>query len=320
MFCIAPFTHLVVLPDGTAQGCLCGWPTLPLGNVLESNLVDLWDGANAEKLRASVSDGSFRHCAPCPLLPGPGGLVMEGQPGSISWNRIEVLKLDYDQTCNLTCPSCRSRHSSTWVDGAKIAKIHEAVVKSGILERSNKVYVTGAGDPLTPTSIYWEFLRTLPTLVPGNPPSVILHTNGLLLDSKRWDLLGDTRRLVCQINVSLDAATPETYQTNRGGSWTKLIDNLRFASDLKRDLVLFFVVQANNYREFPEFVALANDLGATGAELLGLQNWGTYESEDYKFRAVYVKTHPQYQDFQATLNKAVLFDRRGILKPFLMIG
>ena len=202
----------------------------------------------------------------------------------------------------------------------QVEKIHKSVIDSGILEHTDKVYVTGAGDPLTPTSIYWDFLRNLTMLAPHNTPSVILHTNGLLLDSQRWDLLGDTRPLVTQINVSLDAASSETYKTNRGGSWAKLMDNLRFASALKRDLVLFFVVQANNYREFPGFVRIANELGAASAELLGLQNWGTYSPEEYRVRAVHRKGHPEHEDFRRVLGEAVALDKGGILKPFLMLG
>ena len=320
MFCIAPFTHLVVLPDGTAHGCLCGWPSLPLGNVLESNLVDLWNGANATKLRASIQDGSFRHCLSCPLLSGHGDLIKETAPEKASWERIKCLKLDYDQTCNLTCRSCRTRPSSWWVDTSRVEKIHEAVVKSGILERTDTVYVTGAGDPLTPLSVYWDFLRNLTTIVPNNPPSVILHTNGLLLDEIRWEQLGDTRPLISQINVSFDAATPYTYKINRGGSWSKLMDNMRFVSSLNRKLVLFFVVQANNYREFPDFVKLANSLGATSAEILGLQNWMTYSNEDYAGRAVHAKSHPLNDDFLATLREAVEVDVRHILKSFVMLG
>jgi len=310
----------MVLPNGTAHGCLCGWPSLPLGNVLDSNLVDLWTGANAASLRASVLDGSFRHCPSCPLLPGPGGFIEENAPETISSVRVKLLKLDYDQTCNLTCSSCRTRHSSQWVNSSQVARIHDSVVKSGILKLTDTVYVTGAGDPLTPLSVYWEFLKNLTVIVPDNPPSVILHTNGLLLDEIRWNQLGDTRPLISQINVSFDAASQYTYKINRGGSWSKLLDNMKFAASLKRKLVLYFVVQANNYREFPEFVRIANSLGATSAEILGLENWLTYSKEDYAVRAVHAKTHPLNDDFREVLKEALAADVGHIVKPFVMLG
>jgi MoaA/NifB/PqqE/SkfB family radical SAM enzyme len=193
-------------------------------------------------------------------------------------------------------------------------------VKSGILKLTDTVYVTGAGDPLTPLSVYWEFLKNLTVIVPDNPPSVILHTNGLLLDEIRWNQLGDTRPLISQINVSFDAASQYTYKINRGGSWSKLLDNMKFAASLKRKLVLYFVVQANNYREFPEFVRIANSLGATSAEILGLENWLTYSKEDYAVRAVHAKTHPLNDDFREVLKEALAADVGHIVKPFVMLG
>lgn len=283
---------------------------MPIGNVLDDNLVTIWKSPAVLKIRESIVDGSFRHCTSCPFLPGPGGPLTLGTTKTCPIERIGTLKLDYDQSCNLTCPSCRLVHSSKFVDRDKILKIHEAVLTSGALECTDQLYVTGAGDPFA-SELYWNFLRNLPDLSPNPDLTIFLHTNGLLLDAEHWEALGPARDRVTHIGISIDAATPKTYALNRGASWHKLMTNFEFIANLRTRnlslmLGLYFVVQANNFLEMPKFTLFGLNHKANWISFSALRNWGTYSTKDYLNRAVHLPSHPQHDHFQKVLQDPLL--------------
>jgi radical SAM protein with 4Fe4S-binding SPASM domain len=302
--CPKPFHQIEIKANGNVYCCCEGWLPKPLGNVLETPLIEIWQGASARDIRSSIFDGSFRYCTACPYLPGPGGPVIDTSPLRPAANKIHTIKLDYDQTCQLKCPSCRTDHSRYFVDEAKTKRIHEAVMTSGVLEITDQVYVTGAGDPFA-SPLYWNFLKTLH--VPQNPNlKIFLHTNGLLLDEQHWNELGDNQDRVSEIGISIDAATPMTYQINRGGSWSKLWSNIEFVNRLQKSgktimLGMFYTVQANNFRELMAFLQLAFAHKAAWISITALRNWGTYTSDDYQQRAVHLPSHPDYAEFRRVI-------------------
>ena len=329
MFCSNPFNRLEIKADGSVYCCCEGWLPKSLGNILTDNLLALWNGHVATEIRASILDGSFRYCTSCPFLPSKGETVVQKTPAdlasenrsrnwqALSTDLIQTLKLDYDQSCNLTCPSCRVVHSREFVDLPNIQRIHNATIDSGILKKTKELYVTGSGDPFA-SELYWEFLRSLPTLKYKTGMTLFLHTNGLLFDSQHWDLLGDTRVLVRGVGISVDAATEPTYKTNRGASWSKLWNNIKFINSLqergeKITLGMFFTVQANNFKEIIPFVQMAFNHNTSWISLTALRNWGTYSDEEYRTRAVHLPTHPQYAEFKEMVSNPILTDDRRIV-------
>lgn len=324
LYCHHPFTRLEIKADGRAYCCCEGWLPTPLGNVLDSNLVDLWqNSAIASRIRESVIDQSFRYCTSCPYLPGTGGPVQENMPSELpSPERIGVLKLDYDQSCQLACPSCRTHHSKHWVDDVKVSAIHEAVLASGALDIVDQLYVTGAGDPFA-SKLYWELLRNLPDLSSNPRMTIFLHTNGLLLDKDRWEAMPEARKRVTDVGISVDAATPGTYKHIRGGSWSKLWDNIAFLNQVRsrrstRPIILgmFYTVQAANFRELVPFVKMAIASRANWISVTAMRNWGTFTTAEYESRAVHQPHHPQHEEWLRVLEDPILKDPRVIIERF----
>lgn len=92
------------------------------------------------------------------------------------------------------------------------------------------------------------------------------------------------------MQVSIDAASPGAYALNRGGDWTRLMENLEFIASLKPLHYIFsMVVQANNFREIPRFTEMAERLGA----VVVLQRLGGYAADgtQYAARAVHELGH-----------------------------
>jgi radical SAM protein with 4Fe4S-binding SPASM domain len=330
MYCTNPHTHLEIKADGGVYCCCEGWLPTPLGNLFDTDLMSIWRSKLAQDIRHTTNAGGFQYCTSCPYLPDGGGPVWQGGPADLPeiTERVGMLKLDYDQSCQLTCPSCRTSHSRTWVDEPRVGEIHRRVLESGVLEITDTVYVTGAGDPFA-SILYWHFLRDLPA-PPALPNlSVFLHTNGLLLDPRHWDELGPTRDRVTTVGISVDAGTEMTYRTNRGGSFGKLWNNIAFLQEMRENyanngrpggrslrLGMFYTVQANNYAELPMFLRMAFNHSADWVSVTALRNWGTYGDEDFRRRAVHLPEHPEHDLFMKILQQPLLHDKRIVLDSF----
>jgi MoaA/NifB/PqqE/SkfB family radical SAM enzyme len=234
---------------------------------------------------------------------------------------VHVLKCDYDQRCQLSCPSCRVTHSKDFVDVPRVELIHQRVMSSGILDITDRLYVTGAGDPVA-SPLYWGLLKELHQLDLPDSLVVFLHTNGLLLDESHWaQLHQQTQDRVTEIGISVDAATADTYRAIRGGSWTKLWSNINFLNQLqnRRRLMLgmFYTVQTANYREVIPFIRLAWHHKVSWISITALRNWGTFTDEEYRKRAVHLPDHPEHASFRAVISdERVCRDPRIILDNF----
>ena len=320
IWCPNPLEHVTVVDNGDVHLCQCPW-IAPVGNVLQSSPWDLWNSLAAQDMRSAAHGGNFgKYCSRCPLVPGPRGFIVDAERPLLARQapaRIGQLKLDYDRTCRLACGTCR--RGVTVVDRELVTKIQEVVVNSGLLKRSDSLYVTGAGDPVDSPSLF-SLLRSLPNLVdPLLPPRVILHTHGLSL-AEKWSQLGETTSFVKEIRVTVDEAlTPgETSQdcglVNRGGRYESLVNNLYFAGGLGPNVVLrlYYVVQANNFEGMKRALDLAKRVGAASIDFFPLENWGTYQTLDYLVRAVHHSKHPRHLELLAVLREVRTMDTAGL--------
>jgi radical SAM protein with 4Fe4S-binding SPASM domain len=317
MYCPNPFERMEIKADGSVYCCCEGWLPTPLGNILVDSFEEIWNGPVAAKIRQSILNQSFSYCLTCPYLPAGGGSVVAETPATPPTELIHTLKLDYDQSCNLTCPSCRVTHSKNFVDVPKVLRIHEAMIASGVLTKTLRLYVTGAGDPFA-SDLYWNFLLSVPRLEHHKNTSIFLHTNGLLFDRAHWDELGETRKMVTEVGISVDAARPETYKTNRGASWWKLWNNIAFINDLQAEghplmMGMFYTVQDNNFREIVPFIRMAFNHRASWISITALRNWGTYTPAEFEKRAVHLPGHPNHAEFKAVVSDPLVANNRRII-------
>jgi len=304
MFCRRPFEQFYVAENGDVHLCCPEWIAMPAGNVLATPPLEIWRGKVAHRIRQSILDQSFRHCTGCPFLPGPAGCVTDVAPTDLPIDRIGVLTLAHDPTCNLSCPSCRNQIRGKT---PRSKQIQDILVESRIFELVDILCSSGSGDPLA-APLYWELLEKLP---PDEYPKLRLRlqTNGVLLDERAWAKLGKNADRLEAIYLSVDAASRETYDQNRrGGDWDALLENLAEIKRRRIPLQLNMVVQANNYREMVDFVEMARYYGASRAYFSALENWGTYSDEEYLRRAVHESSHPDHPDLLVELASPLLRD------------
>lgn len=330
-FCPRPWEHFEISSGGVAWVCCPAWLSTPIGNCQEADIMDVWNSATSQRIRASILDGSFAYCSQqeCPVIQN-GNLMRRDALPDARLERIvaqgltlideppRTFNLCYDESCNLACPSCRAqpiRHNRGPAYDERLA-IQRRITSSLFAEphtESFTVNVTGSGDPFGS-----KLMRDLLLGIDGAKfPNVAinLQTNGVLLTRKYWRALSKIHGNLGQILVSFDAATPETYAyTRRGGDWERLIQNTRFLAERRAEgafdwLRLDFVVQKTNFREMPAFIELAKGFGQVDQITFALiTDWGSYSPQAFAEHAVWRRDHPEHENFLEVLRSPLLAD------------
>jgi molybdenum cofactor biosynthesis enzyme MoaA len=173
--------------------------------------------------------------------------------------------------------------------------------------RRINIRVTGSGDAIGSKI----FRRLLTALDGASFPnlSIVLHTNGVLLTPRWWSRFRKIHGNIEKVDISIDAATPDTYAvTRRGGNWEVLQRNIRFLCEQGVHVIAGFVVQQANYREMPAFVRLARSLGASRVKFSLVLDWGTWDKEAYEKHCIWKSYHSEFPAFLETLRAPELAD------------
>lgn len=317
--CSIPFNYTEVFDD---RQYLCCPSWLP---------VDIWDGKSinssfksnkAKEVRESIINGSYKYCdkKQCPYLSGlknnkySKNFVKKTKLNSDYFRKkddIETVNFCFDRSCNFQCPSCRNELINyQGNDRNQVDKKLEEITNE-ISPNIKKLYLTGTADPFYSKS-FREFLRTLDSNKFKNLNSIHLHTNGSLWDEKMWNKLKAIHPFVKSCEISIDAATKETYEnkTRIGGNWEVLLENLEFITkiDTIKFFIFSFVVQDTNFREMKQFYEMITNYMKKSKSKFdvfynAITNWGTYTEDEYNEKNVTNSTHKQHNEFLIILDE-----------------
>ena len=281
--CPKPFDTVLIDKMGSCYLCECtSWLPQSVGNLHIQSLENILNSLVAQELQGSITDGSYRYCnnKQCSYL-------LDGRNDSVPWGQtlplkqIKNIRLAIDDSCNLSCPSCRT-HQIFERDKFQLRKRYRLADK--IIEYVKKqshticIHVGSDGDPFA-SLIYRYFVKAIKDL-----PNVrfTIQTNGLLIKKmhQRHQTLFEKLDI---LNLSIDGATKTTYELlRRGGSYEKIIENLESAKELKQKygfrFILHFVVQDRNYRDMDKMVEMAKLYGADRLWFNRITNWNTYSN------------------------------------------
>lgn len=331
--CSVPFTSLEIHEDKRFL-CCASWLKKYLPE--NSTPIDAWNSKEAFEIRESILDGSYKFCdeTQCPFL---SEIVTKGTnefnetvfekpvhhknklplyvKNEIAKHKKGIsapstIQFSFDRTCNLKCPSCRLNivaASSTQIK--EIEKTIELIQE----QYSNEVttlYITGTGDPFVSVG-FRNFLRNFnPELWP-KLQRIHLHTNATKWNKEMWDSMPAVHRYVKTCEISIDAATKDTYEnkTRLGGNWDELVENLKFIStiDTLRYIKTSFVVQKSNYKEMKLFYDLMSEIFNNKASIFfgRINNWGTFTDSKFIEQCVHMKDHPEHLLFLEELRKTL---------------
>jgi MoaA/NifB/PqqE/SkfB family radical SAM enzyme len=325
-FCAQPFAYLATGWKGAAYPCACpAWVPYEIGNVLQAESADaVWNSEAAVEIRRSILDGDFSYCSRtlCSIinaqkLPTRAEVVdpvMRGYIDNHTTTLTEaprLLQLNYDSTCNLACPSCRSTIIGASAEDQDAFSRASARVILPLLKRvKGGAYISGGGEAFSSK----HYRSVLAAMNPEEYPTVkiFLITNALLITPAKWREFPRLEEMVSTVSVSIDAAYGKTYEKLRPpGRWSTLMSNLEFLADLRRagkipSLWINFVVQKENYREMREFVALGERLGVDKIWFQKMANYGTFDQATFAKLDVCSPAHPEHAELLAILHDPVM--------------
>lgn len=286
----------------------------------------IWNGKLAKDFRKSILDGSFRFCNKelCPQIKNNSlptrEEVKNGSIGQIfstilqfnltNADKPATINLCYDRSCNLRCPSCRKdfiyyteeKHKEKF---DKLTLINQAVLKYVHSDKKPvTLNITGSGDPFGSKHFY----NLLKQLNYNKNPKIglILQTNGVLFNEKRWEELKNIHDFNIEVILSLDAGNEEAYNlTRKGGDWNMVNNNLYFIEKLRdkgliKRVRLDMVVQKNNYKTIPQFIDIAkrHNFNSYTSRIV---NWGTFTPVEFVFHNIFDKKHPDHNNLVSTI-------------------
>jgi hypothetical protein len=333
--CRYPFERIDIQENGNCAVCCSQWmPRFSTGNVLTDGVsaLDIFNNERSVAARQSMLDGSFKFCdlVKCPLvtgelLPEKSGAADIGEnarkaleTGKLLYDHPAFVLLAFDQSCNLSCPSCRSHLITEKLD---MQTRKEELIGTSIgplLEKAEILHINPAGELFVSRPLR----RLLSKLNGKDYPTLRLHiiSNGMLLNRREWDKFPGIHDMVDTIRISTDGATKETFEKlRRGARWETFSENLQFLADLRdrgvyKDFWLSFTYQIDNFREMPAFVDLCRNLSPNAIPLFEkLENWGTFDPKDYKRMAVHHLDHPLHNEFVSIIQQPRMRPIRGRL-------
>lgn len=181
-----------------------------------------------------------------------------------------MLTLETSSRCNLQCVMCS--HAYNAVDRPRFLEEEILPGLEKFIRQALSIQLHGIGEPMISPS-FWSILKSLPDDCDSS-----INTNLTLLDEQQLnDIIQSNLKIV---NVSLDAARPETYRKIRGYSFEEVIGNIRRLIDRRLAsgkafplLTMNMTLMRSNIEEVLEFIDLAAGLGAENICFWHLNRW-----------------------------------------------
>jgi len=275
-FCPAPFTDISVDPNGDFTMCKCQLHMpFVVGNAKTTTIEQAWNSELATAVRQSVIEGTFDYCSwKCPGLKQledrvPANIIIKNRPPGIN--------ISNDRSCNLKCPSCREQ---VIIEKDPVILEKQNQLIDQLINYKDPIVVNPCnnGEPLVSPST----MHLLNNINQLNLKHVKLQlsTNGTLIYKYR-DLIKSISDRITGFDISIDAATEETYQKVRGELWADLMQGINWLNTLDSPIYLSarFVVQGKNYHEMRDFVFLVKELGFKEVHFQLIRDWGHWSDQ-----------------------------------------
>jgi radical SAM protein with 4Fe4S-binding SPASM domain len=285
-FCMAPWIHMHMWPNGNIYPCCTSPSEDPFGNVKTESMEDVWNGERMRKLRKNMLKGQpSKTCERCYKLEEHGSFSMRqdmnqkfghrmtstrktAEDGHHPEMKIRYMDIRFSNICNFKCRSCGPSLSSLWyddqvilygsADGERIQKPFETEQElwanlDKILPHVEEIYFAG-GEPLVAVEHY-EILEYL--IAKGKTDvRLVYNTNFSKMRFKGRDVF-DLWAKFPDVNVgaSLDDSGPRAEYMRHGTNWAKIEENRKQLQE-KCPHVSFFVaatVSLYNGWHLPDF-------------------------------------------------------------------
>jgi len=168
--------------------------------------------------------------------------------------------------CNLSCRHCRGMAE----EGLSLPRAERLV--SEIAGLKPEWVIIEGGEPLLRKDLF-----SLLALMQQKQLETHLITNGMLLTP---EIINKLKRLGVRVMISIDGATPATYESIRqGASFDKVVESARQCAKEGLLEAINFTILKQNYTEIPAIMALARSIGVPRVTFIGLKPCQYYPEE-----------------------------------------
>ncbi len=301
LYCHHPFNTISIDGNGDVFVCICqAWVPISVGKIWEfKTLNDVLNSPKAVTIQKSIEDGSYRYCdsASCSII-HEKSLSIELPQKVINW-----INFSLDESCNLSCPSCRTEmrfiKESSEKFNFKLNLVNYIISLIEAHQNNLKFTLSGDGDPFA-SLVYRHFLSSL-NLHGKNNIEIELVTNGILLKDF-WSKIEKIHDNLVRVKISFDAGSESVYNiTRRGGNWNKLLESVKYLVDWKKQknspvtLTSNFVVQKANFRDMKSYIELCHRIGFDEINFQKIQDWGTFKN--FQNENIFLYDHPEHLEF-----------------------
>ncbi|MCH6258440.1 SPASM domain-containing protein [Puniceicoccaceae bacterium K14] len=235
--CSHPWKSALINLNGDVHACPHG--SSVLGNLKDAAFEKIWNGPAIQSMREHIRQGKLHpNCKTslCPFQIDSAGSTEEEEwitfpatPDSnkelanreynrrtkIVWSQPAMITLVVTSKCDMKCVMCPHGMGQIelYMDIPEIA-ISRLV---GPLQAAGRIDITGVGEPVLSPS-FWQFVETHKKV---DGQMLLYKTSGVHITKESAKKLVNSAATI--ISVSIDAATPETYQKIRGNELSRTL-------------------------------------------------------------------------------------------------
>lgn len=254
-FCILPWLHLYVHPDGDVRTCCIGKDSL--GTCKEKSLKEIWNSKEIKKIREELLKGKkSKNCESCvnseyytndSMRIGLNNrfedevdlLKSQTQPdGSLETFKLQYIDIRFNNLCNFKCRTCNPEFSSSlsaeknkYLNNDNPYIIFPGKTKFDLDEQLvdhilslKRIYIAG-GEPLVQQN-HWNLLEKL-IEYHRTDVEITYSTNLSLLTYKGKSVIDYWNKFSnVKVNASLDGWMKGAEYWRKGTNWNQIVHNI----------------------------------------------------------------------------------------------
>lgn len=260
-FCMAPWTHISVYPDGNAYPCcMYDWES-PVGNANLLGLKGVWNSESMKTLRLKMLENEINPgCKKCIEADKHGfdsyrsvinkkfkhhyQKIQETQKdGTLENLNLAYFDVRFSNLCNMKCRTCGIHFSSRWYEDVNedrkpvVVKLTDENLWRDIDEsliNVEEIYFTGGEVLVQP-----EHYQLLDKLIKKNiQPKLIYNSNGSKLEYQGKHIVEFWKYFPSiEFNISIDHIHNKAEYIRHGQKWSVIQKNLEWLRDNMKEKV-----------------------------------------------------------------------------------
>ena len=316
LFCKNPWNCLELNNDGKCFFCNPCFSNFNLiGNIFENDIDDIWNGEKAQNFRKDVLEKKYSFCnyENC-----NGNKTSELPYSELIAPYPEYINIGYDYTCGQRCIICRDDYQALPEDECKKWEDKLETHILPITSKAKYMFVNCRGE-------FFDSKHTqkMVSAILNNNPNIKVDfiSNGIKCTEENLKKHGLYDKIF-KVHISLHSATRKTYKRIfRNDKFNDVMQNVKYISTLKKsgkidEFEIMFVITADNYKDMPKFVKLAEELDARAAFSACIGGYADYIMNREVY-AVFYQNHHNYNDFVNMLKNPIFNSKHCWLPDYL---